>query len=114
MTPFQTVEPHFENSRGHSSVLVNEFDVKEWAKDKRWAWDRVVEKYGGKKEVFDWAAWGHLRWGLGRAWSTLLSVEKARKFGWKRYDSTYDTWLKTYKVLENAGILPSPRPASKD
>lgn len=65
-----------------------------------------MEKYGGKHEVFDWAAWGHLNWGMGRAWSTLLSVNKARKFGWKRHDDTVEAWINTYKVLENAEILP--------
>ncbi|KAF4218742.1 hypothetical protein CNMCM8980_004507 [Aspergillus fumigatiaffinis] len=105
----ETIEPTFEKARGNSSVLITEIDLVEWAKDKREAWSRVVERYGGKDEVFDWAAWGHLSWGMGRAWSTLLSVGKARKFGWQRYDDTFETWIKTYKVLENAGILPSSR-----
>lgn len=106
----QTIEPTFEKASERSNVLVTEIDLVEWAKDKREAWNRVVEKYGGKHEVFDWAAWGHLSWGMGRAWSTLLSVGKARKFGWKRYDDTFEAWTKTYKSLENAGILPSARP----
>jgi hypothetical protein len=81
----------------------------EWAKDKREAWQSIVRNWGGKEEVFDWAAWGHLRWGMGRSWSTLLWVRKARRYGWTRYDDTYITWLKTYKVLEGSGSLPKPR-----
>lgn len=92
--------------RGNTDTLITELNLVEWSKDKRDAWSRIVEKYGGKHEVFDWAAWGHLNWGMGRAWSTLLSVNKARKFGWKRHDDTFETWLNTYKVLEGAGILP--------
>lgn len=108
----QAPEQKFEKAAGNHDVLTVEIDLVEWVKDKRPAWDRVVEKHGGKKETFDYAAWGHLSWVMGRAWSTLLSVEKARKYGWKRYDSTYDTWIKTYKVLEGTGILPSHVPIS--
>lgn len=105
----QAPEPSFAKVKGTEKELINEFDVAEWAKDKREAWQSIVRKWGGKEEVFDWAAWGHLRWGMGRAWSTLLSVGKARRYGWTRYDDTYITWLKTYKVLEGSGILPKPR-----
>jgi hypothetical protein len=104
--PAQTVEPSFEKVGGEPNALITELDLVDWAKDKREAWARIVDKNGGKQEVFDWAAWGHLNWGMGRAWSTLLSVNKARKFGWRRYDDTIETWFNTYKVLENAGILP--------
>jgi hypothetical protein len=103
----RTIEPAFEKARGNSSVLITEIDLVTWAKDTREAWNRVVERYGGKHEVFDWAAWGYPSWGMGRAWSTVLSVGKARKFGWQRYDDTFEAWIKTYKVLENSGILPS-------
>lgn len=102
----QTVEPSFEKVKGNSNTLITEINLVEWSKDKGEAWSRIVEKYGGKQEVFGWAAWGHLNWGMGRAWSTLLSVNKARKFGWSRHDDTIEAWLQTYKVLENAGILP--------
>jgi hypothetical protein len=37
---------------------------------------------------------------------TIGSVGKARKFGWKRYDDTYDTYVETFRAFENAGVLP--------
>lgn len=35
-----------------------------------------------------------------------MSLSKARKMGWMRYDDSYDTWVKTIRAFENAGILP--------
>jgi hypothetical protein len=84
--------------------------VQEWARDKKPAWEQVVQKYGGRMDVFDWVSWDHWNWALGRSWSTLLSVNKAREYGWIRFDDTYKTWLDTWTVLENAGILPKPQP----
>ncbi|KAF5230059.1 hypothetical protein FANTH_13989 [Fusarium anthophilum] len=61
----------------------------EWHKDKKQVWER---------DFFDWA--------VGKAWLTIGSVGKARKFGWKRYDDTYDTYVETFRAFENAGVLP--------
>ncbi|KAJ5485712.1 hypothetical protein N7530_000012 [Penicillium desertorum] len=105
--------PKFDKARGHSSNLIVEFDVQEWARDKKPAWEQVVQKYGGRMDVFDWVSWDHWNWALGRSWSTLLSVNKAREYGWIRFDDTYKTWLDTWTVLENAGILPKPQPLGK-
>lgn len=78
----------------------------EWAKDKKPVWDRICEKYGGKKEAFDWGTWDFFDWAVGKSWMSICSVNKARKFGWDRFDDTYDTWIETYKSFENAGVLP--------
>lgn len=78
----------------------------EWAKDKREVWERVVAKYGGKAEAFDWGTWGFFNWATGKSWLTISSMNKARAFGWHRNDSTFDTWVETYRSFENAGVMP--------
>jgi hypothetical protein len=78
----------------------------EWAKDKKQVWETVCEKYGGSKEAFDWGTWGFFDWATGKSWPTISTMTKARKFGWHRYDDTYETWVETFKAFENAGILP--------
>lgn len=78
----------------------------DWAKDKKPVWDRVVEKYGGNKEAFEWGTWSFFDWALGKAWPTTSTMTKARKFGWHRQDDTYETWVETFRAFENAGVLP--------
>ena len=78
-----------------------------WAKDKKAVWERICNKYGGNKEAFDWGTWGFFDWAIGKSWPTLASISKARKFGWNRYDDTYETWIETFRSFENAGVLPS-------
>lgn len=78
----------------------------DWAKDKKPVWEKVCEQYGGSKEAFDWGTWGFFDWAVGKAWPTISSISKARKFGWHRHDDTFETWIETFRTFENAGILP--------
>ncbi|KEF51219.1 uncharacterized protein A1O9_12722 [Exophiala aquamarina CBS 119918] len=94
-----------------SAALLNEqaaptFSMAEWAKDKREVWDRICTKYGGNEKAFDWATWDAMDWVGSMTWLTLVSLQKARRFGWSRYDDTFETWIQTYKTYEMAGILP--------
>lgn len=81
--------------------------MRTWAADKRPVWDRVVAKHGGNPDAFDWGTWDFVDWGLGKAWSTISSVRKARKFGWTRSDDSFEAYVETFRAFENAGILPS-------
>lgn len=99
-------EPEFHKTSEKADALANEFDLIEWAKDKRPVWEAIVKKYGGKAEAFDWGTWGFFMWATGKSWLTIGSTEKARKLGWSRLDSTHDGWIETFRSLENAGILP--------
>lgn len=67
------------------------FSLTDWAADKREVWHRVCDKYGGDKDAFEWGTWYFFDWSLGRAWTTLSSITKARRLGWNRYDDSYDT-----------------------
>ncbi|KAF4771362.1 hypothetical protein N7455_007876 [Penicillium solitum] len=100
-------EPSFGKATGQGQTQSNEFDMVEWAKDKRPVWEAVVEKYGGKVEVFDWATWGFFNWATGRSWISISSMNKVRKHGWYRTDDTFDTWIRTFRSFENAGALPN-------
>ncbi|KAH8698734.1 nucleoside-diphosphate-sugar epimerase GsfE [Talaromyces proteolyticus] len=99
-------EPKFENVKRDPHGLLLEFDLVEWAKDKKEVWDRVVDKYGGKKEAFEWTDWRYLNWTVGREWTTHVSLEKAREFGWTRFDGNYASFVATFTVLEQTGVLP--------
>ncbi|RBA21664.1 hypothetical protein FPRO05_00013 [Fusarium proliferatum] len=93
-------------AEGDQQRMENNFLMTEWHKDKKQVWERVVAKYGGQLEAFEWGTWDFFDWAVGKAWLTIGSVGKARKFGWKRYDDTYDTYVETFRAFENAGVLP--------
>jgi len=80
--------------------------MSEWAKEKRPLWEKICQKYGGTPEAFDWGAWAYFDWATSRNWLSLMSLTKARKFGWTRYDDTFEAWVNTIRAFENAGILP--------
>ncbi|KAF2843998.1 hypothetical protein T440DRAFT_512419 [Plenodomus tracheiphilus IPT5] len=102
----QVEEPKFA-ARGESfKYIENEFALKEWAEDKQPVWELITKKYGGKPEAFGWGTWRVMDWALGKSWSAATSISKARKFGWTRYDDTWDNWVDTIRAFENAGILP--------
>jgi hypothetical protein len=81
----------------------------DWAADKKEVWERICDKYGGNKEAFDWGTWFFFDWAVGKAWPTLSSMQKARRFGWNRYDDTFETWVESFRAFENSGILPQRR-----
>ncbi|KIL94277.1 hypothetical protein FAVG1_02840 [Fusarium avenaceum] len=91
---------------GNGQRMANNFLMTEWHKDKKQVWERVVAKYGGQLEAFEWGTWDFFDWAVGKSWLTISSMTKARKFGWKRYDDTYDTYIETFRAFENAGVLP--------
>ncbi|KAJ5161864.1 hypothetical protein N7492_007256 [Penicillium capsulatum] len=94
-------EQSFEKTAG------NTVDLVDWAKDKQAVWGQIVSKYGGQNDAFDWGTWDLFNWASGKSWPTISSMNKARKFGWTRYDKTLDTWIETYRAFEEAGVLPS-------
>ncbi|KAL1614490.1 hypothetical protein SLS54_009748 [Diplodia seriata] len=88
-------------------VTTLQSDINDWIKDKRPVWERVVAKYGGKVEAFDWCTWGMFEWAYcQRHWPALPSVTKARSLGWMRVDTAMQCWEETFGTFENAGILP--------
>ncbi|PVH77017.1 nucleoside-diphosphate-sugar epimerase GsfE [Cadophora sp. DSE1049] len=91
---------------GEDGKYAHSIRMGEWAKDKEPVWKSMCEKYGGNPEAFSWGTWQFFDWSVGKAWPTVSSLSKARRFGWKRYDDTYQTWVETFRVFENAGVLP--------
>ncbi|KAG8163154.1 hypothetical protein KVR01_007632 [Diaporthe batatas] len=95
---------------GDSEHMTHAFLMEDWARGNKDVWQQVVAKYGGHKDAFNWGTWDFFDWALGKGWCTIGTVSKARKYGWTRYDDSYDVWIKTFRSFENAGILPIMRP----
>lgn len=94
--------------------MAHSIKMEDWAKDKKEVWNRVCEKYGGEKAAFDWGTWFFLDWTTGKAWPTISSMTKARRFGYMGYWDSVETWIETLKAFENAGILPKNHILLKD
>jgi hypothetical protein len=90
--------------------------MSDWAKDKRKVWDAIVDKYGGKKETFDWGTWQFFDWSTGKHWrkfdgrppkhffltkptATISSMSKARKYGYQGYIDSYDCYVESFKEV---------------
>ncbi|BCS30681.1 SDR family oxidoreductase [Aspergillus puulaauensis] len=101
--------PEWTNAAGQFNSLTTEFNVVEWANDKKPVWQKIVSNYGGKLEAWDWTTWDSEMWAFGRSWQTVSSMTKARKFGWTHLEDTQENYFSTIRSLENAGILPRMR-----
>ncbi|KAK5944623.1 hypothetical protein PMZ80_003906 [Knufia obscura] len=90
------------------STLYQQVDTTKWAKDPKVmkAWETLRDKYGLDQQAFDKATWGFLTFVLGREYSCVTSMSKARKMGWNGYEDTWDSFEETFDRLEKAKILP--------
>ncbi|KAK5096140.1 hypothetical protein LTS08_007746 [Lithohypha guttulata] len=90
------------------SSLYSQIDTEKWAKDERVikAWETLRDKYGLEQKAWEKATWGFLTFVLGRDYSNVVSMSKARKMGWNGYEDTWDAFEDAFRELEAEGILP--------
>jgi len=90
------------------STLYQQIDTAKWAEDPKvvGAWEKLRDKYGLDKDAFSGASWGFLTFVLGREYSCVASMSKARKMGWNGYEDTWDSFEQVFDRLEQAKILP--------
>ena len=64
-------------------------DTLKWSQreDVQEAWKKLSERDGLQKDVFEQATWAFLGFVLGRNYNNVISMSKARKFGWTGYVS---------------------------
>jgi hypothetical protein len=89
-------------------TLFLQVDPEKWAKreDVNKAWVQLREKYNLDQHAWDKATWNFLTMALGRDWSCVGSMSKARKLGWTGYADTWDELEETFEILESKGVLP--------
>lgn len=94
------------------SVIHQQIDTTKWASRPEVVkkWEELRDRFKLDQEVWDKATWGFLTFLLGRDYSCVASMSKARKLGWTGYQDTWDAFDETFTVLEQEGILP---PASE-
>lgn len=89
--------------------LYNQIDLIRWAKRPEVvkAWESLRDRYGLDQAMWENATWDFLNFLLGRQYSCVASMSKARKMGFNKYADTWTEFEHTLKELEAAKMLPS-------
>jgi hypothetical protein len=66
------------------SAVEQRIDLVKWSEsdEVKNAWNKLAEREGLEKDAFEKATWGFLGFVLGRNFDLVISMSKARKFGW--------------------------------
>ena len=85
-----------------------DINLEEWAKDKREVWERLCDRLGSpeSKSTFDAGTWAFQDWVFKRTWSSPLSVNKARKFGWTGQLDSFDSLTDAFSNFMELGQIP--------
>ncbi|MCJ1441275.1 MAG: hypothetical protein MMC23_001761 [Stictis urceolatum] len=86
-----------------------EFSFAGWARDKELVWGEICRRAGipGAKETFDYGSWQYQDCVFERSWSAVLSLSKARRFGWTGYMDTYESFIRAFQMLKGNGMIPA-------
>jgi nucleoside-diphosphate-sugar epimerase len=89
-------------------VLFLQVDPEKWARraDVNEAWAALRDKYHLDQHAWDKATWDFLVLAMGRDWSCVASMSKARKLGWSGYADTWEELEDVFRLLEERGVLP--------
>jgi nucleoside-diphosphate-sugar epimerase len=92
----------------NNPTLFLQVDPQKWASraDVNEAWAQLRDKYHLDQHAWDKATWDFLVLTMGRDWSCVASMSKARKLGWTGYADTWDELEDTFRRLEEEKVLP--------
>lgn len=112
---FRLTEPEIIGGGGGGRKKVfplqQEFRLVDWAQqddDKKSVWERMCDEAGipEAKASFEAGCWSTLDALFQRTWSTTLSMNKARKFGWTGFADSFESFVHAFERLsENSEIL---------
>lgn len=97
-------------------TLSLQVDPEKWAKrkDVNEAWTKLRNTYNLDQQAWEKATWDFLTFVLGRDWSCVGTMSKARRLGWTGYADTWEELEETFNILEREGILPPVAKLKKD
>lgn len=74
------------------------------------AWKKIVDRSRGKvrSDGLEKATWGLANFVLGRPYSIVISMVKARELGLKGRGSTWGAYKETFDELVEKGIVSKP------
>lgn len=83
-------------------------DLERWSQkpEVRRAWGKIAKDQGLEEDGFEKATWGFLKFVLGRNFDIVISMSKARKFGWTGYMDTWTALEEAFEELEKNKMVP--------
>lgn len=83
-------------------------DLLSWAAlgEVREAWERVAEREGLRRDSFEQATWFFLNFVLGRNYDVVISMNKARRFGFLDWEDSWEALSECLDHLGRDGVLP--------
>ena len=90
------------------SYISARIDVTKWSQqdEVKKAWEELAQKEGLEKEAFEKATWSFLLFELGREYDIVISMSKARAYGYSGYQDTWTAFEEVFRELEGEGVLP--------
>ncbi|KAH7401481.1 NAD dependent epimerase/dehydratase family protein [Pyrenochaeta sp. MPI-SDFR-AT-0127] len=90
------------------SKVEQHVDLVKWSQrsDVKEAWSRVAQRAGLDKEIFEKTTWGFLGFVLGRKFELVISMSKAREYGWTGYKDTWKSLEEVFGELKKNGVIP--------
>jgi len=90
------------------SKIVQQVDLEKWSKSEvvQKTWALLAKRHDLEEDAFEKATWGFLGFVLGRNYSMVLNMSKARKLGWTGYQDTWDAFEESFEELVAEKILP--------
>ena len=90
------------------SRVEQKIDLVKWSQrdDVQTAWKKLRDRDGLDSDAFGNATWAFLGFVLGRNYPIVISMSKARKYGWTGYQDTWESISETLDRLEEEKVLP--------
>lgn len=87
--------------------LVQRIDLIAWSQkaEVKEAWEKIAEEKGLEKDALEKATWDFLGFVLGREYNLVISMSKARSFGWTGYVDTWSSFEEVFDRLEKEKIV---------
>jgi len=72
------------NGKIAPSEVANRISLAKWSQQEevKKAWEKLAQREGLQKDAFEKATWAFLDFVLGRSYDIVVSMSKAREFGW--------------------------------
>ncbi|KAF8574919.1 hypothetical protein K439DRAFT_1641825 [Ramaria rubella] len=70
------------------------------------AWNSLAERHGLDPDALKFATWKFADFVLSRSWDVVLSMSKARSYGWTGFKDTTTAYADVFKKLERDGVIP--------
>jgi hypothetical protein len=104
-----------EGVKNNHSFLHQQIGLDKWAKRPEVVkqWEQLRDRFSLDQKTWDNATWVFLGFLLGRDYSCVTTMSKARALGWTGYQDTWSAFEETLSELEETGVLPKARELKK-